>query len=237
MADPQSAVPFVSTLPPAPGPRAAERPLLAAVGTAMGAAMAVAGRLRGDKAVHARGRTVSGTVHRHGLAEPAGVPWLDVPGEDAAAVRFSRGGGLPEHLPDLLGLAVRVRGADGSPHDLLMSSSAGRSPVARHLLAPARDPLAAVYTSVVAYSCPTGPLLLGALPEGGGSFTLAVAAPRGPWRAFARLEVDRSAVLPDVAFDAVVNQVPGLVHGPRMASLRRPAYAASRRVRRAHPDS
>src|SRR3978361_1840226 len=39
------------------------------------------------------------------------VPLLDEPGSYAGVVRFSRGGGLPEPLPDVLGVAVRIQDA------------------------------------------------------------------------------------------------------------------------------
>ena len=74
---------------------------------------------------------------------PAGVPLgaalFDEPGVFDGVVRFSRGIGLPQPLPDLCGIAVRLRDAHGPgrPQDLLMTTSSAR-PVLQHLLLPAR---------------------------------------------------------------------------------------------------
>ena len=202
---------------------------------AVGAAMAGLARLRsGRKAAHPSGRTVRGVVHRAGLQVRVGVPWLDEPGRDEVAVRLSRGAGLPHALPDLLGLALRLRGEGGAPHDVLLSTT-GLSPVRRHVLALRRDPLRSAYTSVVAHRSPAGPLALAAIPaRPGPGFVLAVASPGGPWRPFAHLELDTAAVLPDVVFDPVLHALPGLPPGRRMGALRRAAYAGSRRGRGAH---
>ncbi|PPK93776.1 hypothetical protein CLV92_10952 [Kineococcus xinjiangensis] len=209
-------------------------PALAAVD----AVMAGVSRLRsGRKAAHPSGRTVRGVLHRAGLSEGVGVPWLDEPGWDEAVVRLSRGAGLPEVLPDLLGLALRVHGEDGAPYDLLLSTT-GLSPLRRHVLALRRDPMRSAYTSVVSHRGPAGPLALAAIPASrAAGFVLAVASPAGPWRPFAHLEVGRGPALPDVAFDPVLHAVPGLAPGPWMAAVRRAAYAGSRRGRGARLDA
>jgi hypothetical protein len=181
---------------------------------------------------------LAGTLHRHGLKEPASVPWLDEPGEDAVLVRFSRGAGLPPPLPDLLGLAIRLTAPTGAACDLLLTS-AGRAPGARHLLRPAIDPQRASYTSLVPFNTPAGDLLVGAFPEAAG-FSLAVAGYRDSWRRFADLALpepgSENAEQPDVDFDPVLHPVPGLAQPGWLARLRAPAYGASRRARhRASP--
>ena len=218
---------------PVPVPAPAGPPL-----AAVGAAMAGLARLRsGRKAAHPAGRTHPGVVRRVGLDPAVGVAWLDEPGTDEVVVRLSRGAGLPPGLPDLLGLALRLRGEDGSRRDLLLSS-AGLSPVGRHLLALRRDPERSAYTSVVSHRSPTGPLLLAAVPSPGDvGFVLATASPAGPWRPFAHLEVDTSEVLPDVVFDPVLHALPGLPPVPWMAAVRRSAYAGSRRGRGVRLDA
>jgi hypothetical protein len=42
-------------------------------------------------------------------------------------VRFSRGAGLPDALPDVLGIAIRIPDADGAghPQDLMLSTGGG----------------------------------------------------------------------------------------------------------------
>ena len=215
---------------PLPGEgREQEPPVLAALGALMAALARV--RTGRRKAVHPSGRTVRGVVHRGGLDVRVGVPWLDEPGRDEVAVRFSRGAGLPRALPDMLGLALQVRGRDGRPFDLLLTST-GLSPLRRHLLVPHRDPLTTPYTTVLSHRSPAGPLMVAAIPaRPGPGFVLAVASPGGEWRPFASLEVDPAAVLPDVAFDPVRHALPGLPPGRRMAAVRRAAYAGSRRGR------
>lgn len=70
----------------------------------------------------------------------------------AATVRLSRAAGLPRRLPDGLGLAVRVKQADGPdrPLDLLLTSR-GRSRVTRHLPLPRADALSGPYSSLLRY--------------------------------------------------------------------------------------
>jgi hypothetical protein len=69
-----------------------------------------------------------------------------------ALVRFSRGGGLPEPLPDALGVAVRLPDAygPGRPQDFLVTSSADL-PLARRLLFPARSFLRRSFSSALPY--------------------------------------------------------------------------------------
>src|SRR3954470_19691972 len=123
------------------------------------------GRLRpADKPLHPRGVVLRATVHRYGNDERFGVPWLDEPGTDPALVRFSRGGGLPEALPDVLGIALRVD-PDSHPGDLLFATT-GRGPVGRFLLRPRRAGTlaAATYSTLQPYRTPTGPVVLAATP-------------------------------------------------------------------------
>ncbi|GAA0250995.1 hypothetical protein [Cryptosporangium japonicum] len=204
------------------------------------AAFGLTARLRARPALHPRGTVVRAVVHRDGLAEPVGVPWIDRPGHDDAVVRLSRATGLPRPFPDVLGLAVRVD-PDGDPADLLLSTT-GRAPLARHVLRPRYDARAATYTSVLPYRAPAGPVLLGAFPAaaraGRPAFHLAVAAPTGPWRRFARLELAGTGCGDaDLAFDPVLRPLPGLTLPEPLATLRAASYRASRegRVRASGP--
>jgi hypothetical protein len=88
---------------------------------------------------------------------PAARRWtgtrLLVPGARYdALVRFSRGAGLPEPLPDALGVAVRLPDAygPGRPQDFLASSSADL-PLVRRLLFPARSFLHRSFSSALPY--------------------------------------------------------------------------------------
>jgi hypothetical protein len=217
-----------------------------------GAALAFAGltRVTGSKPLHPRGVLFDAVLHRHGPAEPLGVPWLDVTGEDDVLVRLSRGAGLPTWLPDLLGFALRVPdGAGDGPVDLLLSG-AGRGPVTRQVPALHRR-ATATYGSLMSYRSAVGPVALAAFPEGGDVpadraqlvaegagvvFTLAAAHGRGEWRPFARVELRAPAEPPDpdVHFDSMLHPPPGLRADGAMARFRRPSYAASRAVHDAH---
>jgi hypothetical protein len=199
---------------------------------AVAAGFGLAARLRGAAALHPLGLATPATVHRHGLTRATGVPWLDEPGVDEALVRFSRAVGLPPPLPDVHGLGIRILGADG-PADLLLST-AMRGRLARHVLRPAREPRSAAYTCIVPFGTPSGPLMVGARPEGE-AFSLEVAGRGEPWRRFARLVVAAPEQVPEhpdeLDLDPVLNPVPGLRMPGWLADLRRPAYAASRQAR------
>jgi hypothetical protein len=222
-----------------------------AAGRMVGAALGALARLRRGKPMHPRGAVFSAVLERHGTRdddESWGVPWLDEAATDTAAVRLSRGAGLPAPLPDLLGLAIRLPSAGAAPIDLLLTTT-GRGPVRRMLPAPRRDS-AAVFSSIMGYRSDAGTLRIAALPEDDGvpsepaplaaavvreglSFTLAAARGRGPWVPFGRLVLGAPAdpLDPDVRFDAVLNAPPGLVADGTMARFRAPAYARARRAR------
>jgi hypothetical protein len=214
-----------------------------AVGAVFGVIFGGVARVRGDRALHPRGGVRAATVRRDGLAPPTGVPWLDEPGTDRVLVRLSRGAGLPPPVPDLLGLALRIGWDDGRFSDLLLTT-AGRVPVSRHVLRPARDPYRAGYTSIVPFRTRTGPLMVGAFADDAVSpagFVLSVASVGGNWRRFGHLDLvngdaeqrpDGSGVpQPDLDFDPVLHPVPQLELPDWLARLRAPAYRASRRAR------
>jgi hypothetical protein len=66
-----------------------------------------------------------------------GVPLFQAGAAHAALLRFSRGAGLPEPLPDALGVAIKLPDAHGpsADQDLLLTSSSDR-PLLRRLLLP-----------------------------------------------------------------------------------------------------
>jgi len=171
------------------------------------AAFYAAGRLRRGrrKPLHPDGAVLPGTVHRDGAPTTWGTPWLDATGEHEATVRLSRSAGLPPPLPDILGLAIRVR-IGGRDVDLLLSTT-GRGRVGRFLLQPRADPGRGFYTTLLPYRSPRGPVLIAAEakpprplpPDPAGvadrltarpmRFALSCAGPGGRWERFGTLEV------------------------------------------------
>lgn len=78
-------------------------------------------------------------------------------GDLNAVVRLSRGVGLPEGFPDVLGVAIKVldAGGDGDDLDLLLARS-GSGAIGRRLLVPARDFTAGPFSSLLPYATPNG---------------------------------------------------------------------------------
>ncbi|HWH31851.1 MAG TPA: hypothetical protein VNU01_04200 [Egibacteraceae bacterium] len=202
--------------------------------------------LRHARVFHPRGVAFRGTLRRTGLDPGTGSAFLDEPGEQLALVRFSKGAGLPDPLPDVLGIAVRALDADGPGRhrDLLFASSAA-PPVLRHLLVPARRLASRPCSSVLPYATPAGTVMLAAAAEDGPSVDrmaagaapaavrLLAATTTGPWRTWAvllpehRLSAAEHAELAFDPWNAGVDLRPsGLLN-----RLRHPAYAASRAAR------
>ncbi|MGZ6826687.1 MAG: hypothetical protein ACXVGH_07825 [Mycobacteriales bacterium] len=205
-------------------------------GAVLATAFGTLADLRRSKPLHPQGSVVAGRLLRTGSSTRWGVPWLDERGEHDCLVRFSRSVGLPEALPDVLGLALRFRDEQGV-HDLLLAST-GDAPVLRHVFLPRRDPAAAHYGSSFPYATPRGPVLLGAVPlpaqDGTLRFALRAASVLGAWTPFGTLQVqpdpgDASDELVDL--DAVCHPLPGLALLPALARLREPSYAAARERR------
>ncbi len=221
-------------------------------GRAVAVPLGALARRRRGKPMHPRGVVLDAVLERTGGPAGWGVPWLAGTGAQSALVRLSRGAGLPQPLPDLLGLAVRLPGtadAEG-PVDLLLSTT-GRGRLTRWVLAPRWD-AGATYSSLMGYRTAAGPVFLAALPDPGAppvtaepgpiaaaaragrlAFTLAAARGLGAWQPFARLRLLAPVpeVDPDLRFDAVRNPPPGLVPDGPMARFRAPAYAAAQQGR------
>lgn len=212
------------------------------------APLAALARWRDGKPMHPRGVVLDAVLERHGGHRPWGVPFLDATARDDVVVRLSRGAGLPEPLPDLLGLAVRLGAGSEAPVDLLLSTTR-RGALTRVIPVLRRD-TASVYSSIMAYSSAAGPIRLAALPTGDGVpsdpgplaaavrerplvFVLAAARGFGVWIPFARLVVgDAERPLdPDLRFDAVRHPPPGLSPDGPLARFRAPAYAAAQEAR------
>lgn len=158
--------------------------------------------LRGELVIHAEGEVFAAALEILDGAERLDVPLVRGPRRRDALVRFSRGASLPDVMPDVLGLAVRVPDADGAggAQDLLLSTSR-RPPLVRYLPWPARDLLRSTYSSLTMFEIDGDRLLVGACGAHGthgarrpadvpgGRLLLATAPARGPWEPFARLVV------------------------------------------------
>ena len=167
-------------------------------------------RLIGSRPLHPAGVAFAATL----TVEDAGLPGTRLFGRAAvwdARVRFSRGFGLPEPLPEILSMAVKVPDAYGADrdHDILLTAT-GRRPVVRHLFVPGRSHLERFYSSVLPFRAGSSTVVFGASPRGsapavagdldelaaaaaggGLSFALLAAAPLAPWRTIGWLEVGR----------------------------------------------
>ena len=204
-----------------------------ALATAAGGAMAALAGLRRAKAVHPHGVVHAARLHVPGAhAAPRGSSLLSEPGDHEAVVRFSRSIGLPRALPDLLGLSLRVVDAygPGAHQDLLMVTSVD-APVLHHIFVPAYDVRARPYSSSLPYRAGGERFIVGALPQRGGNFALAVAAVGGRFEPVAEIRI--GAQLPDAA-DAMpfnpFNTGGGLEPVGLLNRLRRKAYPMSQRA-------
>lgn len=185
------------------------------------------------KPLHPEGELHRGRLLRRGTGDgpDSGVGWIDEPGEDQVVVRLSRAVGLPDGLPDIHGLALRILGPDG-PADLLFANTGTRR-LTRFALTASRHPRARPMTTLLPYRTATGPVLLRADGSAADDYELSWARPTSRWRAFATLHLDRPHGDGPVSFDPVLHQVPGLAQYAAVVRLRAPAYRRARRSRSA----
>lgn len=155
-----------------------------------------------------------------------------------AVVRLSRGIGLPESWPDVLGLAVKVPDAygDGRHQDFLFATS-GRSPGARHLLVPTTDVRRRPYSTLLFFRIGDELVVLGAFPEEGEPlrFRLAAARATGDWMPLGWIEVGDelpAEVSEELRFNPA-NTGGGISPAGPLNRLRGPAYRGSQRARQA----
>jgi hypothetical protein len=135
--------------------------------------------VRGERVVHAEGSTVAARLLVPGGAG-LGVPLLDEPGRYDALVRLSRSLGLPDRLPDVLGVGVRVLDAHGpGAHQDLLLDSTLTLPLVRRLPVPQFDFFGAVYSSLTDYELGSRRMLLGLLPDHGAPATRTVGSVTG----------------------------------------------------------
>ncbi|MDN4171489.1 hypothetical protein QWY28_00885 [Nocardioides sp. SOB77] len=204
-----------------------------------------------EKPMHPVGRVLRGTLERHGLQPGIGVPFVDEAGTDDVLARESKGIGLPPGLPDIHGLAIKVpldgASADdvaadpvegGGRHADVLLSTNGWGPLSRFLVVPSLGMTTRPLTTLFPYRGPRGPVLLGARYVAEHRVELAVAGPRSDWRVFADLHLEApdpetgQADDPDLEFDAILNELPGLPNYDWVRRVRAPSYAIARRSRR-----
>jgi len=214
-------------------------------------------RLRRARSLHPVGVGYRGRLEiTAGARRFAGARLLAPGAAYDALVRFSRGGGLPEPLPDALGVAVKLPDAygPGRDQDLLVTSSADL-PLVRRLLFPGRSFLGRSFSSALPYRVAgrrvvavlrsrrgRGPWprsgraladLQAAAAAGGLVYELRLAGSLGRSRTVGRLTVGASLEHDATEALAFNPWVAGdLVPVGWLNRLRRPSYAASQQGRR-----
>lgn len=210
--------------------RIALAPSAAAGGALATATHALAALRSAAKPLHPEGEVFGGTLRRRGSASATGVAWLDQPGTDDVVVRLSRAVGLPEPLPDIHGLALRIHGPTG-PADLLFANT-GTSRLTRYFLTASRDPQRRPMTTLLPYRTPSGPVLLRADGTGPDTVELSWARPSSGWTGFATVHLaDQRADSEGLSFDPLLNRLPGLDQYAAVVRLREPAYRRARHTR------
>lgn len=191
----------------------------------------VLARLRpADKPLHPHGKVHLALLRRH-PGSTTGAAFLDEGGSDEVVVRLSRAVGLPEPVPDVNGLALRVPTIRGEHADLLLATT-GHGRWTRFLLAPRTRLTDGFFSTLIPYRAPTGPVWLGAKFVGEATWQLVWARPGTDWTPFATLELtiesDRDFLL---SFDPTRSTPPGLEIYEWHRRLRAPAYETARQSR------
>jgi hypothetical protein len=125
----------------------------AAAGPAVAAGFYALAALRRRRSLHPRGIGYQGWLQVPNESPPRpGVPLFQAGATHQALIRFSRGAGLPEPLPDALGVAIKLPDAHGPgvDQDLLLTSSTDR-PLLRRLLFPARSFVRGAFSTALPY--------------------------------------------------------------------------------------
>jgi hypothetical protein len=222
-----------------------------AVGVGLSGVIRLLQVFRRGKPVHPAGVSLKGTLQRVPAAgEVAGVQWLDEPGEAAVHARLSRGLGLPDILPDIVGLALRVEDGEGSC-DVLLAST-GRSRPGRFMVLLRRRVDRATLGSMMPYRGAHGPILLaartlapaGPLPASLPHFRRALegrtwrlglywSRPLSPWFRFGTIELGIDPDQPDtpMRFDPVLSPPRGARTYDWTRNLRERSYRLARRLK------
>jgi hypothetical protein len=241
----------MTTRPPRPAAAPPRPSVPAPVAAAAGAFWGAVSRLRGGRrSLHPIGAGYQAELVVPNDPGKLGSDLFDQPATHRAIVRFSRGAGLPEPLPDILGIAIRILDAHGpgAHQDFLLATSTDL-PVAHHALLPATSFFDRTFSSILVYSIGGRTRLVGALPaspaphgggnglggvamaaaRGGLAYDLALARPFHRFQSIARLRI--GGRLPDDEAERlrfnVWNSGGGIRPGGPFQGLRLPAYEGS----------
>ena len=241
---------------PAFRPVGAATPLVEATfGLAAAALFSTTSAIRHARTFHPIGAAFEATFT---VVEPVGVgvKLLDTPGTHDAVVRLSRGVGIREPWPDVLGLALRVLDAHGpgEDQDLLLVTS-GEGPIVRHLFVPTTSFDGIRFSSVLPYRLGDRVVLFGArgddldgrrllltdIERDGTTspvrFTIDIATSRGAWEPVARLDIGTQLsrrTADDLRFNPA-NTGGGIRPIGVLQAVRRLSYAASQAGRSSLP--
>jgi hypothetical protein len=125
----------------------------AAAGPVVAAGFYALAALRRRRSLHPTGIGYRGWLRVPNEWPPRpGVPLFHAGATHQALLRFSRGAGLPEPLPDALGVAIKLPDVHGPgvDQDLLLTSSTDR-PLLRRLLFPARSFVHGAFSTALPY--------------------------------------------------------------------------------------
>ncbi|MBF6327310.1 phosphodiesterase [Nocardia transvalensis] len=206
-------------------------------------------RLRHARVFHPEGLPLTGALH----AVDDDYARLIGGRDKTVLARMSKATSMPDGIPDVLGLALRVLDWRDRPWDLALATT-GTGTLGRFLLRPVRSWAEARYGSLMAYSLFDGPaewifatpdsaqpqsVSLDALCEYRDGhrleFVLRAAPLRGSARTLAEITVSRPEIGEHAApgfFDPVLNRPSEVRLLPQVvASVREWAYAGSRRGR------
>jgi len=138
----------------------------AAAGPAVAGGFYALAALRRRRSLHPAGIGYEGWLRVPDQGQVrAGVPPFQAGTTRPALLRFSRGAGLPEPLPDALGVAIKLPDAHGPgvDQDLLLTSSTDR-PLLRRLLFPARSFVRGAFSTALPYDLGSNRVVLLLVP-------------------------------------------------------------------------
>lgn len=214
-------------------PRDARSRLLAAAGTAPGAAIGLAlgalAAVRRTKPVHPAGRVGTAELEVTSPRPEFGVPVLATAGTHTCTARSSRTVGLPKSWPDIEGLALRL---DDLRADLLFAST-GVGRFTRFVIEARQADDHGPQTTFLPVATSSGSLLLRMTPldqsDPPNTWELSAAHAGSEWKPVGVLRVTWGVDQP-MRFDPVENVLPGTRQYPLVQVLREPAYLLSRRA-------
>jgi hypothetical protein len=138
----------------------------AAAGPALAAGFYALATVRRRRSLHPVGMGYQGWLQvPDECPRRPGVPLFQAGATHPALLRFSRGAGLPEPLPDALGAAIKLPDAHGPgvDQDLLLTSSTDR-PLLRRLLFPARSFVRGAFSTALPYDLGSNRVVLLLVP-------------------------------------------------------------------------